>query len=193
MRAAGARRTGPVEEPGRKAVEEAEMMNVDVENALVLAAQAAVDALRAGAPEDERDRARDALDRALRDLSVAAASSRQAGPEFEGPAYDPETDKDRLASQLGRIYDCMKDHAWRTLEEIHGRTGEPAASISAQLRHLRKPRFGAYRVEKRHRGDPSHGCFEYRVLPPDGRIEHEVADVPDLRGIPDEFRQAEIL
>jgi hypothetical protein len=169
------------------------MLNVDVENALVLAAQGAVTALRDGAPPDERARARAALDAALRDLSVAAAAQRQTEPEFDGPAYDPEADKDRLSSQLGRIYNLMRDHEWRTLDEIHERTGEPAASVSAQLRHLRKPRFGSYRVERRHRGDPAHGLYEYRVLPPDGRVEHVVADVPDLKGVPDEFRQPEII
>jgi hypothetical protein len=87
----------------------------------------------------------------------------------------------------------MRGHEWRTLEEIRALTGEPAASISAQLRHLRKPRFGSYRVEKRNRGSESHGLFEYRVLPPDGRVEHVVADVPDLMGVPGEFRQREIL
>jgi len=169
-------------------------MNADVENALVLAAQQAVDALRPGAAQDERDRVRTALDQALRDLSIAAAVTRQTDPEFDGPAYDPEEDKNRLSHQLGRVYNCMRDHQWRTLDEIHKTTlGEPVASISAQLRHLRKPRFGSYRVEKRHRGDPAHGLFEYRVLPPDGLVEHVVADVSDLKGVPGEFQQSEIL
>lgn len=168
-------------------------MNVDVENALVLAAQDAKDALRPDAPPEERERARAALDAALRDLGIAAAVRKQTAPEFDGPAYDPEADKDRLSNQLGRIYNLMRDHAWRTLEEIHERTGEPIASVSAQLRHLRKPRFGSYRVERRHRGEPAHGLFEYRVLPPDGRVEHVVPDIPDLKGVPEEFRQTEIL
>lgn len=168
-------------------------MNVDVENALVLAAQDAKDALRSDASPEERERARAALDAALRDLGIAAAAQKQTAPEFDGPAYDPEADKDRLSNQLGRIYHLMRDHEWRTLDEIHERTGEPTASVSAQLRHLRKARFGSYRVERRHRGEPAHGLFEYRVLPPDGRVEHVVADVPDLKGVPEEFRQTEIL
>jgi hypothetical protein len=168
-------------------------MNADVENALVLAAQEAVAALRPTALPAERHRARASLDAALRDLSIAAAATRQTAPEFDGPAYDPETDKNRLSNQLGKIYDLMRDHEWRTLDDIHNRTAEPVASISAQLRHLRKPRFGSYRLEKRHRGDPAHGLFEYRVLPPDARIEHIVVEVADLKGVPDEFRQPEIL
>lgn len=168
-------------------------MNVDIENALVLAAQDAVTALRPGATDAERERARAVLDQVLRDMSIAAAATKQTEPEFDGPAYDPEQDKDRLKNQLGRIYECMRDHAWRTLDEIEAATHEPVASISAQLRHLRKPRFGSYRVEKQHRGDPKNGLFEYRVLPPDGKIEHTVVDVDDLRGVPGEFKQPEIL
>ena len=39
--------------------------------------------------------------------------------------------------------------AWLTLEELGRLTSYPPASISAQLRHLRKRRHGGYRVEKR--------------------------------------------
>lgn len=168
-------------------------MNVDVENALLSAAQLARAALRHDALPAERVRAGAALDAALRDVSIAAATTKQTDPDFDGQSYDPEQDKDRLANQLGRIYNLMRDHEWRTLDEIHAATGEPAASVSAQLRHLRKPRFGTYRVEKRHRGDPVHGLFEYRVLPPDGRIEHMVPAIEDLKGVADEFRQGSLL
>ena len=39
--------------------------------------------------------------------------------------------------------------AWLTLEELGRLTSYPPASISAQLRHLRKRRHGGYHVEKR--------------------------------------------
>ncbi|MGB7282961.1 MAG: hypothetical protein WBE13_11925 [Candidatus Acidiferrum sp.] len=38
---------------------------------------------------------------------------------------------------------------WLTLDELTKLTHYPPASISAQLRHMRKPRFGAYTVVKR--------------------------------------------
>jgi len=41
---------------------------------------------------------------------------------------------------------------WLTLAELAKLTQYPPASISAQLRHLRKPEFGGYEVEKRPRG-----------------------------------------
>jgi hypothetical protein len=40
---------------------------------------------------------------------------------------------------------------WLTLDELAKLTQYPAASISAQLRHLRKPEYGGYAVEKRPR------------------------------------------
>jgi hypothetical protein len=40
---------------------------------------------------------------------------------------------------------------WLTLEELAKLTHYPPASISAQLRHLRKARFGAFAVVKRSR------------------------------------------
>lgn len=87
-----------------------------------------------------------------------------AGPEFNGSDYDAEQDKERLTSQIKRIFELMRDGVWRTLSEIEEQTGAPAASASAQLRHLRKPRFGAFVVEKRSRGERSHGLYEYRVI-----------------------------
>jgi len=42
---------------------------------------------------------------------------------------------------------------WLTLRELAAITGYGEASISAQLRHLRKPRFGSFVLEKRVRED----------------------------------------
>ena len=82
---------------------------------------------------------------------------------FDGSDYDPERDDVRLQGQQLRIWSLMRDGAWRGLADIAARTGDPEASISAQLRHLRKPRFGGFVVEKRHEGG---GLYAYRVLAP---------------------------
>lgn len=82
---------------------------------------------------------------------------------FNGPAYDPKEDQARLTGQLLRIFSLMRDGLWRTLSEIESGTGDPAASISAQLRHLRKPRFGAHVVEKRPLGNRQSGLWEYKL------------------------------
>jgi hypothetical protein len=84
--------------------------------------------------------------------------------KFDGDTYDPDFDERRLNRQFNRILDLMKDGAWRTLGEIERATGDPQASISAQLRHLRKKRFGSHTVNRRPRGDRAHGLYEYQVL-----------------------------
>ena len=85
-------------------------------------------------------------------------------PRFDGEVYDPQHDQERLTRQLGRVWQCMSDSQWHTLAEISTRTGDPQASISAQLRHLRKPRFGGYEIQKRSRGERSVGLYEYRLV-----------------------------
>ena len=87
---------------------------------------------------------------------------------FNGPEYDPRYDYARLTGQIRRVYDCMVDGRWRTLDEIHAETGDPHASVSAQLRHLRKPRFGSHLVDRRARGNRESGLFEYRLVIPEG-------------------------
>jgi len=95
-------------------------------------------------------------------------------------------------TQLAAIRELMvRAHArgvWLSLAEIAEATEFAEASISAQLRHLRKSDHGGYRVEKRQRGstrtaaglrDARRGpvIWEYRVLPPGaGRTGAEKAD-----------------
>lgn len=83
---------------------------------------------------------------------------------FNGPEYDPAHDNQRLSKQHARIRTLMLDGQWRTLPAIARLTGDPPASVSAQLRHLRKERFGSFIVERRPSGDRSRGLFEYRIL-----------------------------
>ena len=84
--------------------------------------------------------------------------------EFDGETFEADHDEARLSAQLERVRALMADGAWRTLSEIAAATGDGSdAGISARLRDLRKPRFGAYVVERRPRGDRGRGVFEYRV------------------------------
>jgi hypothetical protein len=59
--------------------------------------------------------------------------------------------------------------AWLTLQELAALTHYGEASISAQLRHLRKPRFGGFVMEKRLRenqvvrGTQIGSVWEYRL------------------------------
>lgn len=81
--------------------------------------------------------------------------------KFNGSDYDHTRDSARLTSQMFRVRGLMRDGQWRGLDEISRLTGDPPASVSAQLRHLRKPRFGGHVVLKRHEG---RGYFKYRLL-----------------------------
>lgn len=84
-------------------------------------------------------------------------------PLFDGAAFDRRFDQDRLAGQIRRVFDAMRDGRYRTLPEIEAITGDGQASVSAQLRNLRKERFGGHTVDKRSRGDRSRGLFEYQL------------------------------
>ena len=83
---------------------------------------------------------------------------------FEGPCYNPAYDQNRLTGQLLRVYEALSMGLWFTLDEIACMTCDPQASVSAQIRHLRKKRFGSHIIEKRHRGDRSMGLWEYKLI-----------------------------
>ena len=86
------------------------------------------------------------------------------GRRFDGAGYDPAQDQKRLEGQIARVFNASYNH-WRTLFEIREITGDPESSISAQLRHLKKKRFGSWTLEKRRRADGS-GTWEYRISDP---------------------------
>ena len=102
------------------------------------------------------------------DLAVGqlkTVGSLQTKLRFSGDDYDYVLDNDRLSSQILRIFHLMKDSKWRTLGEIEKITGDPQASISAQLRHLRKERFGKHTVERRRvTGMEKRGLYDYRLI-----------------------------
>jgi len=87
------------------------------------------------------------------------------GWRFDGDDYVPPRDNPRLTRQYERIFTLMRDGVWRTLAEIESLTGDPPASISAQLRHMRKARFGQHTLNRRHLGEPRHGLYEYQLIP----------------------------
>lgn len=82
---------------------------------------------------------------------------------FNGADYVPKRDNQRLSGQLLRVYKCMIDGKFRTLREIEAITNDPQASISAQLRHLRKDRFGNHTVNRRIR-EKKNGLYEYQLI-----------------------------
>lgn len=80
---------------------------------------------------------------------------------FDGETCE-EQDRVRLAKLMLRVWRVVKGGEWITLSELASQAGGSEASVSARLRDLRKQRFGAHTVERRH---VCQGLFEYRVTP----------------------------
>jgi len=81
--------------------------------------------------------------------------------KFDGSDYVPERDDNRLSAQHALIFNLMSDEKPRTLQEIYELTGAPPASISAQLRHMRKVKFGSHTVNKLYLGS---GLYIYTLI-----------------------------
>ena len=79
----------------------------------------------------------------------------------EGATYDHARDGRRLTAQHHRVLAFMRTHGWVTLAAIAAATGDPEASVSARLRDLRKPKFGAHLVNRRY---VRRGLWEYRLV-----------------------------
>lgn len=79
---------------------------------------------------------------------------------FNGSNYDHTRDAPRLTEQIQRVFTVLSDRNWHALSHIAMLTGDPEASISAQIRHLRKARFGGWEIEKKHMGN---GLYLYRL------------------------------
>jgi hypothetical protein len=130
----------------------------------------------------------DALEAAANETPAAEARASDADADAEdvralaAPTSDvfPEEDETQLAAIRELTTRASARGVWLTLAEIAEATEFAEASISAQLRHLRKAHHGGYHVEKRHRcsargvatlrkiRDTRRGpvIWEYRVLPP---------------------------
>ncbi|SRR6266852_1604243 len=75
-----------------------------------------------------------------------------------------------LRRQCDVMLSARQCETWLTLDELAKLTHYPPASISAQLRHLRKPEYGGYVVRKRQRamgkvlrGEDFGTVWEYQI------------------------------
>lgn len=82
---------------------------------------------------------------------------------FKGSNYKESVDRPRLKRQFEIIRDLMADGLPRTLFQIRNATGFSEASVSAQLRNLRKPSFGSHTVIKERKSENS-GTWYYKLL-----------------------------
>ncbi len=83
---------------------------------------------------------------------------------FDGVTYEPKFDATRLRGEMRHVYNVMRHGDWRTIRDIAFETTYSHAGISARLRDLRKVRWGSHTVNRRRRGDPKRGIFEYQLL-----------------------------
>ena len=81
---------------------------------------------------------------------------------FDGETFLPQRDQARLSGQLVAVESIMSDYMWHTLKEIATRCSGSEAGVSARIRDLRKPKFGARIVKKRCNNN---GLWEYCLLP----------------------------
>ena len=102
------------------------------------------------------------FDRTIKPSDITSEfDSTEVTMRFDGDDYQPPRDNPRLTKQYMRVFEYMKDAQWRTLRDIADTTGDPEASVSAQLRHMRKERFGGHRVEKEY---SANGLYYYQLI-----------------------------
>lgn len=95
---------------------------------------------------------------------------------FNGSDYDHARDAPRLTDQMSRVFHALSGKQWHTLESISQITGDPTPSISAQIRHLRKARFGSHEIEKAYHGN---GLYAYRLTGEKIWYEHDKQEEED--------------
>lgn len=100
---------------------------------------------------------------------VAEDSLKPESPNaFDGALYNPATDDQRLYRQIGRVFNALANGRWWSLTDLAAVTDDPVASISAQLRHLRKAKHGSWIIDVEAAESRSRGLFIYRMRNPDG-------------------------
>jgi len=87
--------------------------------------------------------------------------------KFAGSDYSKDRDGKRLTAQYMRVFSLMSDGDWRSLNVIATLTKDPEASVSAQLRHMRKEKFGNHTVNKKHIAD---GFYLYQLVVNEGQM-----------------------
>ena len=82
---------------------------------------------------------------------------------FDGPDLTTQ-DNQRLTTQYNKIFNYMSDGRYRTLYQIAKDLNYPESSVSAQLRHMRKPRFGSHTINRKRIETPNGGVYEYQLI-----------------------------
>lgn len=82
---------------------------------------------------------------------------------FDGQDLNDQ-DNHRLTTQYDNIFNYMKDGVYRSLYQISKNLDYPESSVSAQLRHMRKPRFGSHTINRKRIKTPTGGTYMYQLI-----------------------------
>jgi hypothetical protein len=90
-------------------------------------------------------------------------------PDFDGDDYVADRDNARLTNQIDKVRMYSSENnagIYRVNEclvkQIAADLKQPEPSVSAQIRNLRKDRFGARTVNREYRGN---GCYAFKLEP----------------------------
>lgn len=83
-------------------------------------------------------------------------------PDFDGADYQPDRDKQRLTTGQHKVRMYMENAGWKTIMQISEALDMYPPSVSADLRNLRKERFGGRTVDRRY---VRNGVYEYYLVP----------------------------
>lgn len=86
----------------------------------------------------------------------------QLAMSFDGPAYDPKQDAERLVGLLRRVHDYMRDGQWHTVPEAAAACEGSETGTAAMMRKLRRRECGGHVIHRR-RSATGPGLWEYRM------------------------------
>jgi len=75
---------------------------------------------------------------------------------FSGAGVETVDDNIRLGKQIDKVLSFIKNGEWFSLSQISEAINAPHASVSAQLRNLRKREHGSYIIERKNEGSGYH-------------------------------------
>lgn len=84
---------------------------------------------------------------------------------FDGADYNEKRDRIRLTGQMNRIFNTLNDvgkyGGWLSVQDIALVTGDREISVAAQIRNLRKPKFGGHDIRRRR----AYNTYQFRLFP----------------------------
>lgn len=125
---------------------------------------------------------------------------------FSGEAYDEDRDCSALTGQLRIVFDIMSDQKWRSVRRIqqlmvrdYGQSelACPENSIQAQIRNLRKPKFGNYECPRKtmpgKRGGRGYSVYRLGNVLNDYKVRERFSDLSPDQLLKKAISQAKVI